>query len=411
MIRRRRAVVVAGPLLLALVPTCAGHLPPCPAAGGPAWTELESPHFRLRTDDDSAAARAALTDLEQLQAALLTVFGVPPDLDTGRLPVVVVDRGWTDFSPRQVEGFFTQALFQPLVVMVAGGELHRQELIKHELVHYLSHMVMERQPRWLAEGLATYYATIEYDEDAGRITVGRPSPALLHHAQRTSVATIQSMFTATTGVDATRFYAAAWITMHYLMNHRIVALAGYEKALRAGASPEAAWTAAFGAETPAQLAYEVRQYVDGGQYALLIFKFSPPQLAAPVERRLSDADAHATRALLYMTGHRMRSGGADDPRVDARRELDEALRQDPAHVRSRAIAHWMLGAPADLGPATAATSAHADDWLAWLLLADARDGQSDATGRDEARARAINIARSDASISIDGARDTAHQAP
>ena len=174
MIRRPRAVVVAGPLLLALVPTCAGHLPPCPAAGGPAWTELESPHFRLRTDDDSAAARAALTDLEQLQAALLTVFGVPPDLDTGRLPVVVVDRGWTDFSPRQVEGFFTQALFQPLVVMVAGGELHRQELIKHELVHYLSHMVMERQPRWLAEGLATYYATIEYDEDAGRITVGRP---------------------------------------------------------------------------------------------------------------------------------------------------------------------------------------------------------------------------------------------
>src|SRR6185436_10623701 len=101
MIRRRRAVVVAGPLLLALVPTCAGHLPPCPAAGGPAWAEL--------------------TDLEQLQAALLTVFGVPPDLDTGRLPVVVVDRGWTDFSPRQVEGFFTQALFQPLVVMVAGG--------------------------------------------------------------------------------------------------------------------------------------------------------------------------------------------------------------------------------------------------------------------------------------------------
>jgi hypothetical protein len=71
----------------------------------------------------------------------------------------------------------------------------------------------------------------------------------------------------------------------------------------------------------------------------------------------------------------------------------------------------MLGMPADLEQATAAAGAHADDWLAWLLLADARDEQRDAAGRDEARSRAITIARPDPSIRIGGARQTAHQEP
>jgi hypothetical protein len=371
------------------------------------WTELEGAHFRLRTDEPPAAARAALTDLEQFQAALLMVFGVSPDLDTGKLPVVVVDRGWTDFAPRQIGGFFTYALFQPLIVMLAGGELARQRSIKHELVHYLSHKVIPRQPPWLAEGLATYYETIEYDAAAGRITVGRPSPERLRGARGIGVANIESMF-ATKAVasddDIGDFYAAAWITTHYLMNHRAMALVGYEKALRAGASPEAAWTAAFGAQTPAQLASDVRQYLDGGQYAVLIYRFPPPNLAPPSERRLTDADTHATRAVLYLTGRNTRtlapelSLGSDDPRLGAQRELDEALRQEPAHVRSRAIAHWMMGAPVDLERATTATRKSGDDWLAWLLLAEALEQHNDASGYRDAVTRAIEIARTDRSI-------------
>jgi hypothetical protein len=139
---------------------------------------LRSAHFRLRTDKKPADARVTLTDLEQLRAALLKVFGAPVDFDTGQVPVVVVDSGWTDFAPRQVNGFFTRALFQPLVVMAATSQLYGQELIKHELVHFLSNKVMTHQPPWMAEGLASYYETIEYDTETGRITVGRPPPAL-----------------------------------------------------------------------------------------------------------------------------------------------------------------------------------------------------------------------------------------
>jgi hypothetical protein len=398
-------------LPLLVLATACGHLPPCPAAGGPAWTELQGAHFRLRTDEAPAAGRAVLTDLEQFRAALLTVFGAPPDFDTGKVPVIVVDQGWTDFAPRQVYGFFTRTLFQPLVVMMAGGDLFRQDVIKHELVHYFSRMVMARQPPWLSEGLATYYETIEYDAEAGRITVGRPPPERLRDVRYASAFNIMSTLTAPSVPEdnAGRFYATAWIIVHYLMNHRLVALAGYEKALHDGASPEEAWTAAFGSETPAALAAEIHQYMDGGQYALLVYRFVPPTPAVPVERRLTDADTHATRALLHLTGSRIRghastlSPAPGAPHPDAKHEIDEALRQEPDHVAARAIARWALGAPIDLQQATAVSQKHGDDWLAWLLVADALLAHHDSA--HDALERAIDLAHADRSVTIPSIQD------
>ena len=152
-------------LLLAVATgACAGHLPPCPAAGGPAWTELQGAHFRLRTDGTRPPARAALDDLEQFQAALLTVFGAPAGSRHGPpVPSSSSTAGGPTSPPAEVSGYFTRALFQPLIVMRAGGDLVPADVIKHELVHYFSGMVMPEQPPWLSEGLATYYETIEYD--------------------------------------------------------------------------------------------------------------------------------------------------------------------------------------------------------------------------------------------------------
>jgi tetratricopeptide (TPR) repeat protein len=403
-----RGGIGAALVLIAVTAGCAGHFAPCPAAGGPAWTEVQGAHFRLRTDADAAAARAALDDLEQFQAALLTVFGAPASYDTGRLPVVMVDRGWTDFAPRRVDGYFTRALFQPLIVMGTGSALARQEVIKHELVHYFSHMVMPRQPTWLSEGLATYYQTIEYDADDGRITVGRPPADLLRVAQQLGPSRFASVFAIEQITDDTGyFYAAAWITVHYLMNHRVEALAGYEKALHEGATPEAAWKAAFGGQTPEALGADVRRYVDGGRYALLRYRFTAPKLAAPAERLLSDAETHATRALLYLTGAKIIEHVPDlapefgSPPDEAKRELAEALRQEPDHVAARAIEHFMLKVPIVLEQATAISRKHEDDWLAWLMVADAAGGSAGATTpQDNALERALDIASRDRSIRI-----------
>jgi hypothetical protein len=384
-----------------------GHLPPCPAAGGPSWTELTTDHFRLRTDEDPEAGRAALTDLERLRAALLSVFGAPADLDTGRLPVVVVDRGWTDFAAREVEGYFTNALAQPLIVLAASSEAFQVDVIKHELVHYLSALVIPNQPPWFAEGVATYYQTIEYDDDAHRIDVGRPSQGLLARAQQIGLSTIEGIFSAKAiGNDVSDFYAAAWLSVHYLMNHRASALSAYEAALRAGVTTEAAWTAAFGTETPAQLARDIQQYADGGQYQVLQFPIDAVAPVAPVERQLSDADTHATRALLYLTGVHTRtlgqelSLGAHDQKPAAKREVEEALRAQPDHVLAGAIAHFIFNAPVDVTLAKRAAQAAPGDWLAWLLLADGLRQRGDQAGANDAIVRARDAARGDRSVMI-----------
>ena len=50
--------------------------------------------------------------------------------------------------------------------MAAASQAFQVDVIKHELVHYLSAKILTTQPPWFAEGLATYYQTIEYDADA-----------------------------------------------------------------------------------------------------------------------------------------------------------------------------------------------------------------------------------------------------
>jgi hypothetical protein len=399
----------AAALLLAVAAgACAGHFPACPAAGGPAWTELQGAHVRLRTDADVAAGRATLEDLEQIQAALLHIFSAATNSDTGRMPVIVVDRGWADFAPYRVSGYFTRALFQPLVVIGAGRDIYRQEIIKHELVHYFSHMVMPRQPLWLSEGLATYYETLEYDADKALITVGRPSLDRLRVAQRNDASDFAEVFAAEViGEDLDAFYATAWSTVHYLMNHREAALAAYEKALHEGATPREAWKTAFGEHTPASLGAEILRYVDGGQYELRQHPFTAPHQASPAERRLSDAETHATRALLYLTGSNLRvhapdlSFGVEHPRAEAKAEVAEALRQQPDHVAARAIARFMLGIPIALEQATDISRKHGEDWLAWLLVVASSHGPDDGTLRADALARALDIARRDPSVSIE----------
>ena len=276
---------------------------PLPAAGGPAWRELQSAHFRLRTDEDRDDAQAALSALEQFQAALLTVFRAPPDLPTGALPVLVVRNGWTDFADRQIEGWFTTALFQRLIVMQATQGLGGQETIKHELVHYLTAKVIPGQPPWLAEGLATYFQTLEVNAENSQVTVGRPPADLLRVVQGTSLMSVPEMMAAKqVPSERSLFYASTWATVHFLMNHHLDEFRAYEAALRDKVAPAEAWTKAFGALTPAALEAEIRAYLDGGQYALLIFPFVPAPGKAVPQRMLSDAEVHATRALLLLSG-------------------------------------------------------------------------------------------------------------
>jgi hypothetical protein len=63
---------------------------PCPAKGGPAWTELTSDHFRLRTDLDADVAAEAIRTLEEIRVAMLALVWPSARVASQRIEVVVL---------------------------------------------------------------------------------------------------------------------------------------------------------------------------------------------------------------------------------------------------------------------------------------------------------------------------------
>jgi hypothetical protein len=387
---------------------CASHFPPGPSSGGPAWRELESDHFALSTDLEHDAAVATLGALEELRAALVTCIAARPDIPSGRLPVVALDRGWNEIAAEDVEGFFLpNVIWRPLVVIKAGSELSDEIVIKHELVHVYSQKVIPHQPRWLAEGLAAYFQTIEYDGAAGRITVGKPPSDLLAVAQRRALVDARRLFAATQITDDVRdaFYPTAWLAVHYLMNQRHAAFIDYEVALARQPPDPDAWAHAFPDLPPEKLDDELARYVDGGQYELLIYPFKTPALRIASERTLDDAGAHATRAFLvaaasWHPGLQWGRVPKAEMRARAEQEAGEALRSVPHHLLAQAVRAFLLGDPPDLEAARAAAREHPNDWVPWLLVAGAL--KRDDPELKQVLERAVVLAGRDPTVTLTG---------
>ena len=387
---------------------CAGKLPPSSAAGGPVWRRVESAHFRLRTDGDGDEARAALLDLETFRGALLAVFRAGGDGPPGQVPVIQLQHGWFAVASGQVEGYFLRALYQPLLVLRGGSDLQRAEAVKHELVHDLTRRMIAHQPLWLAEGLASYFQTLEYDRAQGRVIAGRPPPDLLRLVQRRPPLDAAAMMDAAVlpQGEASRFYASAWITVHYLMNHHARELEAYLGELSHGTAAATAWSHSFPGLDAGTLQQQVTTYLDGGNYGLLVFSFVPPQPEALDEVVLGDADAHAVRALLYLTAQSTfvadepLSGEAPTPVREAALETDEALRADPTNLLASALRHWRLGPALDPARAKAIVDHHEGEWLAWWLYADALRRAGVAAGQQEAAETARYLARRDPTVQL-----------
>jgi hypothetical protein len=192
--------------------------------------------------------------------------------------------------------------------------------------------------------------------------------------------------------------------VHYLMNHRAAALAAYGHALLRSPA-QAAWAEAFAGLSAKQLDLELGRYLDGGQYALLIYRFDPPATPIIEERTLTDADVHATRALLLALASRVSamrtdSEARDAAKMRARLEIAEAFRQEPAHLLAQGIEHWMLGARTHLDEARAATKSNPTHWMAWALLVEALQEHHIDEGRTEAFGKTLDLADADPAVNL-----------
>jgi hypothetical protein len=95
------------------------------------------------------------------------------------LPLRVLALRYDEYShfDRKAEGrYISTVLFQPLLLTSPGGVwgTYQSDVRKHELARAVASLYIDmgRQPRWFAEGLATYLQTVSYDEASGVAEVG-----------------------------------------------------------------------------------------------------------------------------------------------------------------------------------------------------------------------------------------------
>jgi len=360
--------------LLLLLAGCGAALPPLPSQGGPAWRELSSMHFTLWTDAPAARGRELVQQMEWLRSI---IYGVAfPDLPPGGKTLVVAFRDIREsrvFTPPYHDAFATSGgpLRRPMIVMPADayGDEH---VVTHELTHAISYNAIHAQPRWFAEGLASFFETIDLDMARGTVDVGGLRREMRASIDRDGIFSSGRMLACDrmACTDDYRFYATAWTMYAYLHYKHPAELARFELAL-GNMPPEQAWQQTM-TELPTQaLDHELTQYLLYGGYTIAHFNIEKRQWPI-AERPLADADVDAIRALL----HWMR----DAKSPDAERELAAALAADPTHVLANVLdAHVHKRTPS-LDRARAVTLAHPDDFLAWLLLAQATRNREEQRG-------------------------------
>jgi hypothetical protein len=259
-------------------------------------------------------------------------------------------------------------LWQPLIVMSASSNLDLRD-VTHELTHLVSYAVVHDQPRWFAEGIASFFENVRLDPDSAVVEVGvapeyHGRPARMWHL--VPVSTLFGWQTLPSASNEGGLYTTAWALFTFLFNERPAKLVRYMELLGQAGDPangppsqqfERAWAEAFPSLPNAVLDGELRRWLQTGSHRVL--RFNVKVSGGPVaERTLGDADAYAVRGLL------LREPGQE---VQARAAVAAALAAEPTNVLAQLLTLQGGGARITPGLGRAIVAAHGDDWRAWWL--------------------------------------------
>jgi hypothetical protein len=386
------AVVVITGLLVA----CRGPVPPVPGKGGPTWIELTSPHFTIWTDGDLDRARELVRKMERMR--LILVYAVFPTAPAEGRDLAIVLRDDAElraFSETdQIRPFAVPAqfpLWQPMIVLSASSKQGALEVaLAHELTHAISFGAIHHQPRWLAEGMATYFETVGLDPTLGTVDIG--GLAAVRSVGIADFVPISELFEWTkVSKEETRQYSTAWMLFWFLISQHGAELQRYAHLLDgAGAEikrrPDLArriWDVVFPTLPLTVVDRELHHWIFNGSSVVTHLTLKARDWSA-TERRLGDADVYAIRALL-----RGLTGGRD---AQARADVAAALAVEPTNVLAHLLAASLGHIEITADDARAIAAVHEDDWRAWMLVAGAvQDSHIEAGEAEAARARACEI--------------------
>lgn len=351
-------------------------LPACPAHGGPAWTELTSDHFRVRTDLDAPDATEAVRTLEETRAAMLALVWPRAAPVPGPIEIVFLrSQGelWT-FLQGGAQGIrLQQHPFPPIIVIGGIGDQDQLTGLRHEVAHELSRRFLPLEPPWYSEGIATLLESTTYERGTQTARMGEISPVRLQQLQglgRTPANELLNTRELPAYLELARFEASSWLLAHFLINQQFEAFGRFQRRLAAFERPEEAWRQEFPELSGEALDRAVDRYSTSGKYATFSLHLDVPTPTVRT-RGLSDGEVHGLRALLYWAAV---SPGNVRQEAGAHAEVAEALAQDPGTLDALAVDFYWLTAVKDEAArkdlAARATRAHPESWLAWLMLAD-----------------------------------------
>ena len=345
---------------------CGPAIPPLPSRGGPAWLEVESEHFTLWTDAPAKRGHEVLHELELRRQLLLTsmshatvkarsfVIALGSSRETGEyLPHGAIASAWDANNPSR----------QPGILLAADSD-DSEHVLSHELTHVISFGIIRNQPRWLAEGIATYFEMVDLDSDGRSVQIGLPRDnrsTTLHESPPLSAARLFACEEARC-MDQ-RFYATSWAVFSFLINQRYDQLGRYLQRLNGLADDHPAdawanaWAEAFADLPPDRLDDELPQWLLAGKLRLPRFEVAVREVPTR-DRLLGDADVLAVRSLLSLQFKGV--GPADIVAA-------EALAIDRTNVLARLI-NTELTHEISPDDARATAAAHPDDWRAWRLV-------------------------------------------
>lgn len=370
--------------LLALLGSGCAHFE-CTAHGGAEVRSLSSEHFVVTSALPLAAHRAEAERLELLWDTFAAFFGA--DVAHARVPMVLLDdTGDVESFASGYSGFVRRNGPRVLVVGAPAAE-GAPGTNAHELTHLVSAFMLPRQPRWLAEGLATLFEDATF-KDAHTVKMGRWNPGRAEEAFVVGVLPLEELMEwGGLKFDQSEllFYASAWAWVHYLVNHEEARLQRLFAGLR-GRKPVAdVMVEVFPPAERKTLQAAVQAYLGQARFRGWETRLNRvPQLSAPV--LLSPSEVHAVRSQLFLRDEKAAQQELEKAVALAPKPLDgpaAVLRAELAKEDAKAlvtqfpttpevlVAAWLEDdAAADRAVLTAALAAHPDD--VQLLLIGAR---------------------------------------
>ncbi len=301
------------------------------------WVAISSEHIDFVSPSKAplAVLVGVVEKMEHQIEVIETMFGgqVPP----GKLAVLFLDREQSGLEGN-IGGVFNYETSLLIIVNEPSASKQVEANIAHELTHAVEHKLVPKWPRYLSEGLATYFETIQLGPDFA--VVGAPSPDRLAFAadERPSLSALRKWNENADldSPDLASAYGRVWLLTAYLIMDEPLRLKRMIEGVADGHDGHAVWRDGFGDLDDREVNARLQTFIVRGHSR----KFRVPvtaRVVAPDVRFLSLTERRVQTAQFFFSADELLPYDRTTMLAAARALVTSALLEEPASADARKL--------------------------------------------------------------------------